>query len=44
VWKWKSFRTTASDIGRIIEDNAALSPEAYEAGLGQFYVDQQREQ
>jgi hypothetical protein len=33
-----SARYTDRRIGRIIEDNAALSPEAYEAGLGQFYV------
>ena len=31
-------RYTDRRIKRIIEDNAALSPEAYQAGLGQFYV------
>jgi hypothetical protein len=33
-----SARYTDRRIRRIIEDNAALSPEAYQAGLGQFYV------
>ena len=33
-----SARYTDRRIRRIIEDNAALSPEAYEAGLGQIYL------
>lgn len=33
-----SARYTDRRIKRIIEDNAALSPEAFQAGLGQFYV------
>jgi len=33
-----SARYTDRRLARIIEDNAALSPEAYQAGLGQIYV------